>query len=86
MLKYRGVRFRGGYHDYVIQRGGVVVFPRLIASEHRPPVEITRIGSGNAELDALLGGGIDSGTSTLIVGAAGTDNIYNVLLIPDSPQ
>jgi circadian clock protein KaiC len=71
VVKYRGVRFRGGYHDYVIQRGGLRVFPRLVASEHRPqPVE-ERLASGIAELDALLGGGIERGTSTLIVGAAG---------------
>jgi circadian clock protein KaiC len=72
VLKYRGVRFRGGYHDYIIQRGGIEVYPRLIASEHRAPVEMENLASGIAELDVLLGGGIESGTSTLIVGAAGT--------------
>src|SRR5687768_14177241 len=72
VLKFRGVRFRGGYHDYVIKRGGIEVFPRLIASEHRQLVSEERLGSGIAELDHLLGGGIELGTSTLIVGAAGT--------------
>jgi circadian clock protein KaiC len=72
VLKFRGVRFRGGYHDYIIQRGGIEVFPRLIASEHRPAVELVKLPSGIAEMDTLLGGGIERGTSTLIVGAAGT--------------
>jgi circadian clock protein KaiC len=72
VLKFRGVRFRGGYHDYVIRRGGIEVFPRLIASEHRPSVEMEKLASGLAEMDILLGGGIERGTSTLIVGAAGT--------------
>jgi circadian clock protein KaiC len=72
VLKYRGVRFRGGYHDYTIRRGGIEVYPRLIASEHRPAVAMERLASGVAQLDALLGGGIERGTSTLIVGAAGT--------------
>ena len=72
VLKYRGRRFRGGYHDYVIRPGGLVVFPRLIASEHRPPVVMEKLASGLPEMDALMGGGIERGTSTLIVGAAGT--------------
>jgi circadian clock protein KaiC len=72
VLKYRGVRFRGGYHDYVIKRGGLHVYPRLIASEHHRPVSSEKLGSGIAELDKLLGGGLERGTSTLIVGAAGT--------------
>lgn len=72
VLKYRGVRFRGGYHDYVIKRGGIEVYPRLIASETRREVIQEKLGSGIAELDHLLGGGIERGTSTLLVGAAGT--------------
>jgi circadian clock protein KaiC len=70
--KYRGVRFRGGYHDYSIRRGGIEVYPRLVASEHRPVVDMEKLSSGIAEMDSLLGGGIERGTSTLIVGAAGT--------------
>jgi len=70
--KFRGVRFRGGYHDFTIRLGGIEVYPRLIASEHRPPVEMEKLASGIAEMDTLLGGGIERGTSTLIVGAAGT--------------
>jgi len=69
--KYRGVGFRGGYHDFVIRRGGLEVFPRLVASEHQIERATARIGSGLSELDALLGGGIERGSSTLIVGPAG---------------
>ena len=70
--KYRGREFRGGYHDYKIGRGGLQVFPRLVASEHTPPLTQTRIPSGLPALDDLLGGGIENGTSTLFVGAPGT--------------
>jgi circadian clock protein KaiC len=72
VVKYRGVKFRGGYHDYSIARGGLQVFPRLIAAEHRQHTRRTRLSSHVPELDALLGGGLEEGTSTLIVGAAGT--------------
>ena len=72
IVKYRGVKFRGGFHDYVIDRGGLVVFPRLVAAEHRQTVVRAKLPSDIPELDALLGGGIEEGTSTLIVGAAGT--------------
>ncbi|HVG05793.1 MAG TPA: ATPase domain-containing protein [Burkholderiaceae bacterium] len=71
IVKYRGVAFRGGFHDYVVRRGGIEVFPRLVASEHKPLGAVERLLSGIAELDTLLGGGIDRGTSTLLVGAAG---------------
>ncbi|MBB3177178.1 circadian clock protein KaiC [Variovorax sp. Sphag1AA] len=70
--KYRGKDFRAGYHDYKIVRGGLQVYPRLIAAEHTPPLTQTRIPSGLAPLDALLGGGIEKGTSTLFVGSPGT--------------
>ncbi len=72
ILKYRGTKFRGGYHDYVIKRGGLDVYPRLVAAEHHPTVINEALQSGISELDTLMGGGIDRGTSTLIVGAAGT--------------
>jgi circadian clock protein KaiC len=72
MVKYRGVQFRGGYHDFVIHPGGLQVFPRLVAAEHRQLTTRTKLRSEIAELDSLLGGGIEEGTSTLIVGAAGT--------------
>lgn len=72
VVKFRGSGFRGGYHDYVIRKGGLQVFPRLVAAEHKPPVQAEKLASGVPEIDALLGGGIERGTSTLIVGAAGT--------------
>jgi circadian clock protein KaiC len=72
VVKYRGMKFRGGYHDYLINRGGLEVFPRLVAAEHRQPTSPAKLASGIAELDALLGGGLEQGTSTLIAGAAGT--------------
>ena len=72
VIKYRGSDFRGGYHDYLIKKGGLVVFPRLIAAEHRQAPGCAKMPSGIPELDALMGGGIEEGTSTLIVGGAGT--------------
>jgi circadian clock protein KaiC len=72
IVKYRGVKFRGGYHDYIIRRGGLDVFPRLVANEHRGTATMEKLASGVRELDLLLGGGIERGTSTLLAGAAGT--------------
>ena len=72
VVKYRGVQFREGYHDYVIHAGGIQAFPRLVASEHRRVAARAKLSSHIAELDTLLGGGIEEGTSTLVVGAAGT--------------
>ena len=72
VIKFRGRRFRGGYHDFVIEHGGVRAFPRLISSEHRREFTRDLMRSGSAELDALLGGGIERGSSTLILGPAGT--------------
>jgi circadian clock protein KaiC len=72
VLKYRGKDFRGGFHDYKIARGGLRVFPRLVASEHVSPLIQEKLASGIAELDKLMGGGIEKGTSTLFVGAPGT--------------
>lgn len=72
VVKYRGQRYRGGFHDMVIATGGVRVFPRLVASEHRTCFERARQPSGLAGLDNLLGGGIETGSSTLIIGPSGT--------------
>jgi circadian clock protein KaiC len=72
VTKYRGSDFRGGYHDYLIRRGGLEVFPRLIAAEHRGESSRDRLPSGLTGLDSLMGGGLERGTSTLIAGAAGT--------------
>lgn len=72
VIKFRGVKFRGGYHDYTISRGGLKVFPRLVASEHRNDIVLSLMPSGLVALDALLGGGIERGTSTMVVGPPGT--------------
>ncbi|WP_326535272.1 ATPase domain-containing protein [Pseudorhodoferax sp.] len=72
VTKYRGQNFRTGYHDYKIMRGGLQVFPRLVAAEHAMPLEQVRMPSGLPALDTLLGGGLERGTSTLFVGAPGT--------------
>ncbi|MDX3900700.1 MAG: ATPase domain-containing protein [Sphingobium sp.] len=72
IVKYRGRRFRGGYHDFVIDTGGVRVFPRLVAAEHRADFRRDLVKSDLAELDALLGGGIERGSSVLMLGPAGT--------------
>jgi circadian clock protein KaiC len=72
VTKYRGREFRAGYHDYAIRRGGIEVYPRLVASEHRSESNRERMPSGLAGLDKLVGGGLERGTSTLIQGAAGT--------------
>jgi circadian clock protein KaiC len=69
--KMRGSEFREGFHDYTIRRGGVDVYPRLIASEHHLGFTPVQLKSGIAQLDDLLGGGLDSGTSTLMLGPAG---------------
>lgn len=69
--KLRGSRYREGFHDYTIETGGVVVYPRLVASEHVPGLKLQPISSGVKELDDLLGGGLDAGTSTLLLGPAG---------------
>lgn len=70
--KLRGVRFRTGYHDFEIERGGLVVYPRLIAAEHHPGYDRECVSTGIPGLDALLGGGLDRGTSTLLMGPPGT--------------
>jgi circadian clock protein KaiC len=73
IVKLRGVNFRGGTHDYLIQKGGIQIFPRLIASDTKDH-DFTRstLSSGVKELDQLLGGGLDRGTSNLILGPAGS--------------
>jgi circadian clock protein KaiC len=71
VMKYRGQSSRGGFHDFVIKTGGLVVFPRLVSKEHGTKLSSTVLKSGIAELDALVGGGIDSGSSTLVLGPAG---------------
>jgi circadian clock protein KaiC len=72
IAKLRGRMFREGYHDFLIRRGGIELFPRLIAAEHRTLEARQLVQSGLPQLDELLGGGLSQGTSTLILGAAGT--------------
>ena len=71
VTKLRGRRYRGGYHDFSIQTGGLVIYPRLVASEH-PSVAIEAVvTTGNPQIDLLLGGGLDAGSCTLIMGPSG---------------
>jgi circadian clock protein KaiC len=72
VLKLRGVKFREGYHDYMIETGGLRVFPRLIAAEHHTKFVRKSVSSGIKALDDLFGGGLDCGTTILILGPAGT--------------
>ncbi len=71
VIKMRGIRFRGGFHDFTIERGGLQIFPRLVAAEHHKTFVGDFTPSGNAELDQLLGGGLERGTNALLIGAAG---------------
>jgi circadian clock protein KaiC len=71
VVKLRGSRYRGGFHDFNIRTGGIEVYPRLVAADHRQAFAQESISSAVPELDALLGGGLDRGTSTLIMGPAG---------------
>ncbi len=72
IVKLRGLKYRGGYHDCIIRTGGVQVFPRLVAAEHHRGFTREPVSSGVAELDALLGGGPDRGTSLLLMGPSGS--------------
>jgi circadian clock protein KaiC len=71
VVKMRGIAFRGGYHDLTIARGGLTVFPRLVAAEHHKAFLGEPTPSGNGELDAMLGGGLERGTTALLIGGAG---------------
>jgi circadian clock protein KaiC len=72
VIKYRGRKFRGGYHDFAIRTGGLEVYPRLISAEHKKTFDRTPLPSGLEGLDAILGGGIARGSSCLVLGPAGT--------------
>ena len=72
VIKFRGRRFRGGYHDFIIETGGVRAFPRLVSGEHHLEFARDTVPSNSPELDELLGGGTERGSSTLILGPAGT--------------
>ena len=72
VIKYRGRKFRGGYHDFSIKTGGLEVYPRLVSAEHKGEFARTALPSGVQGLDQLLGGGVQRGSSCLILGPAGT--------------
>ncbi len=83
VVKLRGNPFRGGYHDFTIQRGGIEVYPRLVASEHHAEFGHALVSAGNAGLDRMLGGGLSPGTNTLLIGPSGagkTTTAINVLI------
>ena len=71
VLKMRGIKFRGGDHDFVLDTGGLSVFPRLVASEHRIRTEYRVVSTGIPKLDALMGGGMPYGSNTLFNGPSG---------------
>jgi circadian clock protein KaiC len=71
VVKMRGMKYRGGYHDFTIEAGGLAIYPRLVAAEHHKAFLGELTCTGSPELDALLGGGIERGTSLLLIGGAG---------------
>lgn len=71
VVKMRGVRFRGGYHDFEIEKGGLCIYPRLVAAEHGNDYDDSFRSTGSDELDVLMGGGLVPGTATLLSGPAG---------------
>ena len=71
IIKMRGIKFRGGFHDYVLDTGGITVFPRLVAAEHKMDYVPLINTTGSPGIDALLGGGLSAGTNTLVVGPSG---------------
>jgi circadian clock protein KaiC len=71
VVKMRGMKYRGGYHDFTIETGGLAIYPRLVAAEHHQVFLGELTSTGSAELDALLGGGVERGTSLLLIGGAG---------------
>lgn len=71
VVKMRGIDFRGGYHDFTIKKGGLAIYPRLVAAEHRTSFPKAVTASGNPGIDELLGGGLERGTNALLIGSAG---------------
>jgi circadian clock protein KaiC len=72
VVKVRGLQFLGGYHDYRLERGGIHVFPRMTSASYHKSFPKETVSSGIPALDTLLGGGVDRGTSNLLLGPAGT--------------
>jgi len=79
VVKMRGLRYRGGYHDFEIERGGLAVYPRLVASEHGVRHDMGFVSTGSQEFDALLGGGLVVGTATLLTGPAGVGKTTTIV-------
>ncbi|PCC68605.1 circadian clock protein KaiC [Nannocystis exedens] len=77
--KMRGLKYRSGDHDFEIRTGGIEVYPRLVAAEHRVPVEHALVSTGNAALDSILGGGLVRGTSVLFSGPSGAGKTTTAL-------
>jgi circadian clock protein KaiC len=71
VVKMRGMKFRGGYHDFILDTGGLKVFPRLVAAEHHQGFSSKPVSTGNEAFDTLLGGGLIPGTNTLLSGPSG---------------
>jgi circadian clock protein KaiC len=71
IVKMRGLKYSGGYHDFKLDTGGLTVFPRLVAADHHSDFVLTARSTGEAGLDALLGGGLTPGTNTLLCGPSG---------------
>lgn len=72
VVKFRGSAFITGYHDFTVRQGGLTVYPRLVAAQHPARFAAALISSGVPALDALMGGGLDRGTSTLLMGPPGS--------------
>ncbi len=84
VITMRGIQFRGGYHDFTIKKGGLAIYPRLIAAEHHSPFVGELTSSGNDKLDQMLGGGLERGTNALFIGAAGVGKSSLALAYADA--
>lgn len=79
ICKLRGLKYRGGDHDYEIRTGSIEVYPRLVAAEHRADIDYSTTSTGNARLDRILGGGLMRGTSVLFKGPSGVGKTTTAL-------
>jgi len=71
VIKMRGIKYRGGDHDFKLDTGGIRVYPRLVAAEHRIRSDASIVSTGNGMLDRLMGGGMPRGSNTLFIGPSG---------------
>lgn len=81
VAKMRGIKYRGGEHDFVLDTGGLAVFPRLIAAEHRMASHARIVSAGIPKLDALMGGGLACGSNTLFCGPSGVGKTTTALAV-----